>query len=416
MSSKDNQDDILRLLKLEISTYCESFSACLDDMSTSKTVRYIMDFDSAFPYVWRENTNEMSTFKEYGKRLVSNMADHKEVRVGFTPVFTGASFFELLDSFSHHISDLDDKLKRFDHMRRIGEVALRYKNNNFQDIADFLSTELSVSRTVARTELSEILEISECAPVQQYVERANILVGEGGIFRGLRETLDGEKLKILPEDVALLNKLIERMKYLRWNSDPRSDKDKTFHYTVDCLNILSTIVLSKRYSGTSKFVTGMTLRKMMIPDISRNPLVPNVWISAAVLNMASRTPEPKKYIKYAYQEAKELHELLADVHSPKGLNDFYKDKINLFYRNFGRPLNKPAAAQEWDYEVKDKIYSVFSSRESFEDRLIGARDTIKNSGKELAAINIATLEEGLLELDVVETDPVFEKLLRDFFI
>ena len=174
-------------LRKTVQTLIDVFSYMLDDIEKGNegSIYYNIDFSILFSYIWPNSTAPIPDYMPSGKRIFEMLSKLDQVDVNFKLVFTGASFWELLDAINHQ----NNYFK-----------TLRQSQKSIPDIDD-LSKEISrsadsfasagrmlIENGVALRQLEMLSEKGFEKQVIQPLDKVKKLFTDGKILMGLGNT------------------------------------------------------------------------------------------------------------------------------------------------------------------------------------------------------------------------------------
>lgn len=406
----------------QVETFLNAFNQLLPDMKVKeggRKVRYFVDWDSMYAFIWRGATPCVPPAKSYGQRLTQTMIDHRHLLTEFDTAFSPYTFFEFLDSVLDHIEDLELTRRHFLQFEKNRNLICEGNLDNL--------TDLVTSTKIAETQLRTLRALSQRSGADPYIERAKKIFGENGIFEGIHE-LGIESPRFNENDMKFIDRSREEMWRIRSSHDVRADPDKLFHYLIDVLNILLNIKLSSETGDHYRLVSGLSRYNAIRNEYIRHPLVPHLWISAFALTFSTEKsarnrpkdefPPPDILLRSARDRAELLLGDLADLRIEEGaeIPTWVRLEIFKYYSEYMDPLNNPNQTFASTIQDNEQLKEILSSRKLFEEKVEKERQKLYEAGRYLAERHSQILESDLLNIPAVDEDAIFDTLIRKFYL
>jgi len=384
------------------------------ERSASCHLLYNIDFSYLFDFLWNEPPVGIPAWVPGGRRLFAQLLDDSDEIHDFSLVFTGPSYFELLDSIKHKIHEVDGFIFGSDstHARLSREL----DKSRVMDDVDAVFVRSGVSRTI----LNYIKNVGTGHEIDSSLARIRRVFGDARLLQGVGDHIDSavfsqHKARFRESYREVLDEMMRRRpEGLR----RRSKKDKLFHFGVDSSNIVATIQTNSLAQDVRMlFVTQGSLRRHYCIEEGRSPYVPLFRITARRLQREGQIGEPCDYFKDLLQivvailrdleKTRELTELPQST--AKSIIDF----VQLHMRRLGSPEEMVSGGHAYSVEELRRIFKDTGEVEaSFED----SRDQLESIGKFLV-----TRQRHLVEKDplvaIMETDaesPVMKGIRQAF--
>lgn len=406
------------ILKRFISTLGVAIPDILRDIefSSKHDLYYILDFDCVFPYVWRDSPPPRHTlpYKPYGRKVIDTLIAGKGIDAGFIVVFTVFSFYELLDSFCHHIEDAERFVTFSESFRKYyHEKHTNLENPNFGS-----SQEIGITTGLADSELKQLLSVLGRDEIRAPVERAISILGLSGIMRGLGDVAleKGTFEKIHLED---FREISNRMYQIRSVDDRRPYDDKVFHYGIDAANIILTYAINVGSHGMAmNFVTQPRLKNLFCPEHGRSPYVPYYWMRSLLLERDTtlQMPSYRDFLTLTSRRVEELDEALANCKGFGELDEINRRNLRDFLVTYAALLSNPEVEEPPDRGVKEEeLMEILDSRKLFSERFEEKAATLAEGTREIIKLNPEMTDDTLIDSLGFAPDPMVKRI-RDRFM
>jgi hypothetical protein len=397
----------LETLHREFDTYINVVTDILNDRAYSRRGKllYNVDFAMLFPYLWGSSPPSIPPFKPYGRRIFETLVESSRLSPGFELVFTGPSFYELLDSIIHQAS----RLERLAYQAQSQYEGIREKAS----VTDWKAT--LIKSGMAADELVVLSKDGYNASVKAPIERAMNLIRAQAILKGLGDFIPEKKeIRSLYSDA--LNDVFERMYHDRSPSDSRSPEDRKFHYGVDSANIVASAAVNANKADVKLlFATEPAIKSRYCPKDGRNPLVPVYWISAMLLKRDKYINSEDQFFESMLQKAKDIKGMLNHITDIKAVTGFAQREITDFFTKYAIPLKDPKHGsyhQDTPDQDKEVFQEMLTDQKKFEKRFVEAKEELLSGAKQLAELEPGLLEDGLIEVMNVANDEVVNRIRR----
>jgi GR25 family glycosyltransferase involved in LPS biosynthesis len=398
-------------LTRELKTYRWVSAQLLRDIKRPpNSVVYNVDFSVLFKYLWGAGPDSVPAFKPYDK-VFENLARMHEFQPGFRLVFTGPSFWELLDSIHHKIQQLDTfVLSAASARAQIAKIADKeWQFNNLNQVL--------IKSSSAEKQLALLTEKGYAEHIAKPIERARNLLAKPAVLEGIGEFFEPPAV-LLREYSRLFTDLLATMMQERSKApgDERSEEDRRFHYSVDSANIIATSALNKVRGGEALlFLTTPGMKSKYCPDYGRNPLVPFYWISALRLMREGDIGSVEYFIGRMNQAATALIEVLRNKDSVRAVDAFTQGDIVEFYQRYVLPLNETepnVGALQSRAEQEEQVREILEDPQKFRNRFQEGKERLVDEGRRLAELGTAFLDDCYCELSDVRASPVVSRIRR----
>lgn len=399
----------LQTFQTEFDTFISVIQNLLADKAYGKHNRllYNVDFALLFPYLWGSSPPSVPPFKPYGRRIFETLAEASTLHPDFQLVFTGPSFWELLDSIYHQVKHFE----RMEYSAQSQYESLREK----ADPNDWKST--LIKSGMAAEELEIMCKDGYTESVRAPIQRATDLISTQALLKGLGDFISEQK-EIRALYAEAFKEVWQRMSHDRSPSDTRSAADAAFHYKVDSANIVASAAINANNKDVKLlFTTEANLRNRYCREDGRNPLVPVYWVGGMLLRRGGYIDSEESFFRSMLDKANEIKTVLSRVADIDALNGFSRKEIIEFYSKYVLPLRN--AKQGGDLrgatvQDDDAFREMVTDQKKFERRFAEAKEDLILSGKQLAELEPALLEDGLTEVMDAGNDEVVRRIRRKF--
>jgi hypothetical protein len=394
-------------LKNEFDTFINVITVLIDDQSYGKRNKllYNIDFALLFPYLWGVNPPSVPPFKPYGRRIFEILTEAPKLQPDFQLVFTGPSFWELMDSIYHQVVHFE----RFEYSAQSHHEIILKKANS----TDWKDTLIKSGMAVDELEVLSASGYNE--RVKLPVRRAIELIQTKSVLKGLGDFIP-EKKEIRSLYVGAFNELVERMYQQRNSIDTRPPADSMFHYKVDTANVIASAAINVNRTDTKLlFATEPGFINRYCPNDGRNPLVPVYWISGMLLKRDGYITSEEHFFRTMLERAKEIKSMLNHVSDISSVVGFVRKEIMDFFGKYVIPLRnvKPGGHQidtaEHDKEI---FHEMLTNQKKFESRFSEAQEELIIGAKHLAGLQPHLLEDGLTDVMNAENDDIVRRIRR----
>ncbi len=373
----------LETMKQDIASYGVVLSDTLRDMddSASRKILYNIDFCILYPYLWRECPPSVPKFKPYGRWVFAMLAEVVRTSPSFSLVFTGASYWELLDSIYHQVKTLERQA--FSIKSRHGEALDKARRPNFKDLYGTL-----IESGVARDELQLVTKKGYAQRITQPVQNVVGLFEEGQpVLQGLGDFVTAST-SMAEQYRDTFDNLLDRMFQERSLTDSRPPDSKRFHYKVDTANILASMAINQSEDSIRVLLaTDISVRRLCARQDSRNPLVPYSWISALILEKRGYARSARAFLEKMALRASELSRELEITSNLDDLHGSEKRDLADFFEAYVGPLfiARPEDPAPTD-DVDDEFTEIIRDPKKFKAKLEQARAELVDGAQRIAKL------------------------------
>lgn len=396
-------DELIR----EFATYESVISDLLKDIKDSKKapIFYNIDFSLLFEYLWGSSPASIPPFKPYG-RITDNLIQALKYKPQFQLVFTGPSFWELLDSIVHEA----DRMSSYEFGAKTQHKDIQSVMKGMTDFSNF--QKVLIDSGVASRQLELLKARGFADQIKRPINRAFDLIDKGRILKGIGEVVKSST------DVGgsyknLYNELLKTMLVRR--VDDREDDAKRFHFGVDSANIIATnAVNAANREMHLYFVTQPNLKRYYCPDYGRNPLVPFYWVAVSQLKEKGHIQSEEYYLQRMKENAMEIKKELSKAQEFDNTSQFLKEDVLDFHRRYLGPLkdSKAFISKKEESEEDISFQEVISDPDKFKKRFKEAKEELVEGAKSLAKLKEELLGDAFCEMMTIEEDPIVNKIRK----
>lgn len=414
--AQDHKPLTHREIVREFLSWRRVFKDILVDMKSSAKFHllYNIDFSYLFDFVWNEPPVGIPAWVPGGRRLFAQLLEHKDEIHEFSLVFTGPSYYELLDSIKHKIDEVDGFIfgSGSTYTRLSKELE---KSEQMDDVAAVF-----VRSGVSRTILNYIRNLSTEHEIRSSLERIERVFNDARLLQGVGDHIDGsvfsEHKKVFRESYRKV--LEEMMKSRPEGRRKRSKKDKLFHYGVDSSNIVATIHTNSLAKNIQMlFVTQGSLRRHYCIEEGRSPFVPLFRVTSRHLQREKQIGDPCDYFRGLLDIVngilRDVDKVTDLVELPQSTARSIIDFFRVHMRRLGSPEEIGSGGHAYSVE---ELRRIFKDRDEVEASLEDARCQLESIGKFLVTRQRTLVEKDPL-VAIMETDvesPVMKGIRQVF--
>lgn len=398
----------LDILKTEFDTYISVITDLIADQAYGRQnqLLYNIDFALLFPYLWGTSPPAVPPFKPYGRRIFETLTEASNLQPDFQLVFTGPSFWELLDSIYHQI-------KRFERLEYSAQSHFETVNKN-AELTNWRNT--LIKSGMAVDELEVLSKAGYDGRITTPIQRAMELINTKALLKGLGDFIS-EKKEIRGLYVEVFTELLQKMTKDRSSRDSRSPEDRAFHYKVDSANVIASAAINLNKKDVKLlFATEPWFLSRYCPHDGRNPLVPVYWISGMLLKKEGYiTGSVEQFFKTMLERAKDIKSSLNHITNVDALVGFSRKELIDFYAKFVIPLRdakRGAYHMDADDHDKDTFQEMLTDQKKFESRFHEAEEDLILGARRLVDLQPQLLEDGLTDVMKAEDDEVVRRIRR----
>ena len=408
--------DELKKIKDDIGTYIHVCQHIIEDIeytaSNSNTLLYNLDFCILYPYLWKTQPKSIPRYKPYGSRIFEILTFINEVKPNFKLVFTGPSFWELLDSITHQIK----------YLKGLGYRAVN-SHQKIMNLIDKRITELNTSSLesqlltagVAKQELSCLQAVDFSVEVSKPIQTSYNLIGDDSVLQGLGDYVKYNQ-NFNRNFQNIYQKIFEDMysKRTKSMSETRDVEDRRFHYGVDSANITSLHAIN--YYNTDVrlcYISDPPLINNWCPQYGRNPLVPYYWISSMLLKKDNYVSSEKKFFESMLASAQKIKYDFDELASIEDMPGYLTKSIVEFYHTYALPLKNIHGQNENNFKVNERdgeFQDFINDPKKFKERFYLAAEQITVEAKKLLEEHSYFLEDELVQLTDFKSSPVLAEI------
>lgn len=410
----------LKKIKREIDTYVRICEDVLQDIeyasSDSNALLYNIDFCILYPYLWKTQPESIPPYKPYGSRIFETLTFINKAKPGFKLVFTGPSFWELLDSIAHQIKYLKGLgYKAISSHKKIMSIIDQKKD------IDCLESQF-LKAGVAKQELNCFRAVDFREEVRKPIQVAYDLIGPESILQGLGDYVKYNQnfnLKFQNIYQKVFDDMFSRRS--KATSDTRDREARKFHYGVDSANITSLHAVN--YSNDDVrlcYVSDPDLINTWCPDFGRNPLTPYYWISSILLKKDNYVGSERAFFEAMITSAQKIDYELKELSSISSIPGYLTKLMVEFYQIFVLPLRKAKNSIFCNEEgngnkvlgtEKDGAFQdLIKAPKKFKERFYQAAEGISTEAKKLFEKHEYFLEDELVQLTDFKSSPILEEI------
>jgi len=409
-------------LRKTVQTLIDVFSYMLDDIEKGNegSIYYNIDFSILFSYIWPNSTAPIPDYMPSGKRIFEMLSKLDQVDVNFKLVFTGASFWELLDAINHQ----NNYFK-----------TLRQSQKSIADIDD-LSKEISrsadsfasagrmlIENGVALRQLEMLSEKGFEKQVIQPLDKVKKLFTDGKILMGLGNTNITTTKEYELKFKSNFDHIYKSMLRDRRDLQPRPEPDRNFHYKVDSANAALSLVNNdfnkeKIYFATpmNSFRTVYLYDKIKRINNGRNPLVPYYFISSLILKKEENWfSDINNYIGEGIKLAYKVSDILYKEQDIRKMTQMQKKCIFSLVEDYIVPLKNPSMVSSRSSDIiktKEDILVALKNAKKLKERYISAENLFKDQAPRLAELAGDLLEDELISTIELDKDEIVQRIKK----
>jgi hypothetical protein len=396
-------DELIR----DFDTYISITDDLLKDFRNSKKseIYYNIDFSLLFEYIWGSSPSAIPPFKPYG-RITENLVQAKKSNQKFQFVFTGPSFWELLDSIVHET----DRIVSYEFGAKSQQKDIQNIMKGMNDFSNF--EKVLIDSGVATNQLELLKERGFAEQIRRPINRALALIDKGKILKGIGEVVSFST-NIAGSYKNLYNELLETMLHKR--IDDRDYDAKRFHFGVDSANIIATNALNATNQEIQLFfVTQPKLKRNYCPDYGRNPLVPFYWVSVVQLKENGIIDSEEHFLTRMKERAIEIKKELFRAQAFDNVSKFLEEDVLDFHRRFLKPLKDTKSSISKKEELDDniKFQELISDPDKLKKRFREAKEELVEGARNLAILKEDLLGDAFCEMMVMQEDPIVKKIRK----
>jgi len=400
----------------EFYSWKQVFNDLVADIKTSRQMKviYNIDFSYLFDYIWDKPAVDVPAFVPGGRQLFMKFLEHDDKFTDFKLVFTGPSFYELLDSIKHKINEVRGYMYSSNTFYGRLTNALE-KANHFDDIDSIF-----VTSRISSTILNYLPTLKNETQINNSFNKIREVFNDKNALKGIGDFIDS---KMFFDNWDTFKKsykiLLDTMMKNPRRGETRKEKHMKFHYGVDSSNIVTTIK-SNILENNCKilFVTQDYLRKTYCANEGRSPYVPYFMVTAKVLEEQNIIGSPEDYFMDLTEKATSILRDLDKFSNLDLLPRKTEEAILSFFRDDMRDLGGAEQNQLKDETHSiESIKSVFKDKDRFESSFYQSNRQLESIGNFLVSRYKMIVEKdpivGIMEDD---TENAVMKDIREAFL
>jgi hypothetical protein len=387
-----NKGVSLQEIQNEFELWQTIFNSIISDIDTSRKqkILYNFDFSFLFDYVWDKPAVGVPAWVPGGKNIIEHFINSPIATRNLNLIFTGPSFYELLDSIKHKLDTAKSLEFSLDSIyNRINDEI--DKNKDLSDI-DTVFVNSGISKTIK----DYLPLLKENYTFKQSLNRLKTVFLDGEIFTGIADHIDRSVFEkhwntFKENYIYLLNRMLKN------RPDKRPMKDRTFHFGVDSANITSTIKTNIYESNIKMyFVTQDGLRRRYCSKEGRSPYVPLFIMSSEVLSKNNKIGNQRDYFLSLKDTIYAIKKDLDRVTSLEQIPGKTKQRIVSFYSEDMRDLgNSEVESKELQSTSVEQLRAIFKDKDKIEASFKESRKDLEDIADFLLVRNERTLEKDI---------------------
>lgn len=407
-------------LRNTVRTLIDVFSYMLNDLEKSEqgSIYYNMDFSVLFSYIWPNSTAPIPNFMPSGKRIFEMLSKINQVDVKFKLVFTGASFWELLDVINHQNNFYRTRRQSKKSTPDIDALADEiYKNaNSFASASRML-----IENGVALRQLEMLSNKGFDNQVIQPLDKVKRLFTDGKIMMGLGNTNITTTKEFEVQFKSNYDHIYKTM--LKNRKDPRPKPDRNFHFKVDSANAALSIANNAFNKDKIYFATPMHLLrstcmydKSKHTNNSRNPLVPYYFISSLIVQKEENWfTDIHEYIEHGIEVAHKVDDILSREQDIKKMTQMQRKTLISLVEDYIIPLKNPSKVSSHSSDIiktKEDIVNALQNAKKLKERYQSAESTFRDQATKLSEIAGDILEDELISAIDLDKDEIVQRIKK----
>lgn len=382
-------------------------------MSRRKKVVYNIDFSYLFEYIWDKAPVGIPPFIPGGRKLFTTFIENNDKLTDFKLVFTGPSYYELLDSIKHKIDEVKNYIFSYDSFYNRLKQELE-NNDNLEDI-DSVFINSGVSSNI----LDYLPNIENELQINRSFNKIQNLFKDNKTLNAIGDFIDPEIFKD-KKDIFVSNfrKLLGDMMRHPRKSETRDVANMEFHYAVDTSNIITTMtgnVFEDRHQIL--FVTQDYLRRTYLQKEGRSPYVPYFRVTAKLLEEKKIINNSEDYFHDLDNKLYSIKRDLSKVDNKDSISANTLDEIvNFFESHYGNLCNLKKSKNESAKHSIESLKRVLKNKNKITSRLDGAKEQLESTAKRLIdSYRVIVEKDPVVEIIAENTEhKVMEDIRKDF--